>query len=64
MSKQALLLVISGPSGVGKGTIFKNVMSRLDDLEYSVSVTTREPRPDEIDQVNYFFKSVDDASNK
>lgn len=59
MNKESLLLVVSGPSGVGKGTIFKRVMKEVNTLEYSVSVTTRQPRPGEKEGINYFFKSVD-----
>ena len=52
---QGKLIVISGPSGVGKGTVIKEVMQRCDRLRYSVSATTREMRPGEVDGVNYFF---------
>ncbi len=50
-----LAFVMSGPSGVGKTTIVKNVLNELDDLEFSVSYTTRPRREDEIDGVDYFF---------
>ena len=49
------LFVISGASGVGKSTVLANVMSRRKDLEFSVSATTRAPRPNEIDGVHYYF---------
>lgn len=49
------LIVISGPSGVGKGTVIKELLQRCDRLHYSVSATTREMRPGEVDGVNYFF---------
>ncbi|WP_204517226.1 guanylate kinase [Brevibacillus fulvus] len=52
-----LLLVLSGPSGVGKGTICKALRERMTNLVYSVSATTRAPRAGEIEGVNYFFKS-------
>ena len=55
--KKGLLFVISGPSGVGKGTICKKLLDRRKDLKLSVSVTTRAPRPGEIEGVNYFFRS-------
>lgn len=55
--KKGLLFVISGPSGVGKGTICKKLLERRKDLKLSVSVTTRAPRPGEIEGVNYFFRS-------
>jgi len=51
------LFVISGASGVGKSTVLSNVMSRRDDLRFSVSATTRDPRPGEIDGISYYFVS-------
>ncbi len=59
MSKQLKnnLIIFTGPSGVGKGTIVKKLFEELDNIEYSISCTTRERRPNEIDGVNYFFKS-------
>ncbi len=53
-----LLLVVSGPSGAGKGTICGLLRQQLPDLGYSVSVTTRAPRAGETDGINYFFKSA------
>ena len=49
--KKGLLFVISGPSGVGKGTICKKLLERRKELKLSVSVTTRAPRPGEIEGV-------------
>ena len=49
------LFVIAGPSGVGKGTVIKELLSENDNLTLSVSSTTRNPRPGEIDGVNYNF---------
>ena len=49
------LFVISGASGVGKSTVLAQVMNGRDDLRFSVSATTRKPRPGEIDGVNYYF---------
>lgn len=43
------LIVISGPSGVGKGTVVKAMMAKEDNLFFSVSATTRPPRPGEVD---------------
>lgn len=57
--KEGILLVISGPSGVGKGTVCSALRKKMPHLTYSVSVTTRVPREGEIDGVNYFFRSVD-----
>lgn len=49
------LFVISGASGVGKSTVLKLVMEGRDDLKFSVSATTRPPRPGEVDGVHYYF---------
>ena len=51
------LFVISGASGVGKSTVLSAVMDRRKDLVFSVSATTRAPRPGEIDEVSYYFVS-------
>lgn len=51
------LIVISGPSGVGKSTVLKRVMEQTPNLHFSVSATTRPMRPGENDGVNYFFVS-------
>lgn len=56
MSK-GLLIILSGPSGVGKGTVCSALRPKMPDLVYSVSATTRSPRAGEEDGVNYFFKS-------
>lgn len=57
MGDSGLLLVLSGPSGVGKGTVCKALRERMPNLVYSVSATTRAPRTGEVEGVNYFFKS-------
>ncbi len=58
MQEKGLLIVLSGPSGVGKGTVRKEIFSQADTaFEYSISVTTRKPREGEVDGVDYFFKS-------
>jgi len=57
---KGLLIVLSGPSGVGKGTVCSALRQKTTDLIYSVSATTRAPRPGEVDGVNYFFKSRQD----
>lgn len=57
MNKRGVLTVISGPSGVGKGTIINRLFELDDNLYFSVSATTRAPRPGEIDGVHYSFKT-------
>ena len=49
------LIVISGASGVGKGTVVKAMMAQREDLYFSVSATTRPPRPGEVDGKDYYF---------
>lgn len=49
------LFVLSGPSGAGKGTLVKRVLQRVSDAWVSVSATTRQPRPGEVDGRDYFF---------
>lgn len=51
------LIVISGPSGVGKSTVVKQVMEQCPNMQFSVSATTRPIRPSEVDGENYFFVS-------
>ncbi|AIE59598.1 guanylate kinase [Bacillus methanolicus] len=58
MQEKGLLIVLSGPSGVGKGTVRKEIFSQPDvEFEYSISMTTRPPREGEVDGVDYFFKT-------
>lgn len=52
-------MVLSGPSGVGKGTVCASLRKMDTDLVYSVSATTRSPRQGEVEGVNYFFKTRD-----
>jgi guanylate kinase len=54
-----LLIVLSGPSGVGKGTVCARLRQRNPELTYSVSATTRLPRRGEVDGQTYFFKTKD-----
>jgi guanylate kinase len=58
MSPRGLVVVVSGPSGVGKGTVHARVREQIPDTWLSVSATTRTPRPGELDGVDYHF--VDD----
>lgn len=55
MVKKGLLIVISGFSGAGKGTLVKALLRKYDNYALSVSMTTRAPRPGERDGVEYFF---------
>ena len=55
--KQGRLFVISGASGVGKSTVLARVMAGREDLRFSVSATTRAPRPGEVDGESYYFVS-------
>lgn len=55
MSKRGLLIVISGPSGAGKGTLCEKLREKNPDIKISVSVTTRPPRNGEKHGINYFF---------
>ncbi len=56
--QKGILFILSGPSGVGKGTVRKRLFELDTELKYSVSATTRHKRPNEIDGVDYFFKST------
>ena len=49
------MIVISGASGVGKGTVLNLMMQKQKDLAFSISATTRDPRPSEVDGVHYYF---------
>ncbi len=60
MMNKGRLIVISGPSGVGKGTIVRRILSECDKIRLSVSATTREPRTEDIEGVTYFFKTEDE----
>jgi len=55
-----LLIVVSGASGTGKGTVCKKILDDLPGIAYSVSATTRAPRPGEIDGKEYYFLSRED----
>ncbi|WP_240375247.1 guanylate kinase [Bacillus piscicola] len=54
---KGFLIVLSGPAGVGKGTVCGALREKVTNIDYSVSATTRKPRPGEMEGVNYFFKT-------
>lgn len=54
------LVVLAGPSAVGKSTVVKGLQESVPDLFFSVSMTTRDPRPGEVDGVDYHYVTVDD----
>lgn len=57
MQDKGLLVIMSGPSGAGKSTVVSRLLKRRDDIRFSVSATTRAPRPGEKEGVSYYFKS-------
>jgi len=63
-SNRGVLIVISGPSGAGKGTICKEILEKNNNIYLSVSATTRKPRQGEVDGVNYYFLTEEDFKNK
>lgn len=63
MAQQGILIVLSGPSGTGKGTICRELLRNYPNLHYSISATTRSPRLGETNGVNYWFTSKDDFQN-
>jgi len=60
----AKVFVITGPSGVGKGTLIRELLKRLPDLELSISATTREPREGEVDGRDYHFLSREEFEER
>ncbi len=58
-NKKGLLVVVSAPSGAGKTTLCKEISRALTNLKHSISYTTRQPRPNEIDGEHYFFVSTE-----
>lgn len=63
MAKKGLLIVVSGFSGTGKGTVLKKLMSEKENYVFSVSATTRGPREGEVDGREYFFVSDEKFQN-
>lgn len=64
LKKKGILLVLSGPSGAGKGTVCHEVRKKLDNMRYSISATTRKPRIIEREGREYFFLSKEDFEGK
>ena len=60
MSSRGTLLVISGFSGAGKGTVIKSLINNYDNFALYVSATTRKPRDGEQDGISYFFKTKEE----
>src|SRR5579875_989143 len=60
----AKVFVITGPSGVGKGTLIRGLLERVPGLELSISATTRPPRPGERDGVDYYFLSEEEFERR
>lgn len=58
------LIVLTGPSGVGKGTLLRQLLARHPELQVSISATTRQPRPGEVDGQDYFFLSPAEFAEK
>ncbi len=64
MKRKGILIVISGFSGAGKGTLVKQLMKTYDNYALSISMTTRSPRPGESDGVEYFFSTRENFEKK
>ena len=64
MARRGRLFILSGPSGVGKGTLRERVLNDVEGLVYSISCTTRKPRPGETDGVEYRFISDEEFESR
>lgn len=64
MGDKGILFVVSGPSGVGKGTLCNLLLKRMDNLHISISVTSRPKRGNEQDGVNYYFTTAEEFEEK
>ncbi|MEH0146193.1 guanylate kinase [Corynebacterium sp. Q4381] len=63
-TKRGRLVVLAGPSAVGKSTVVRRLVTDVPNLYFSVSMTTRAPRPGEIDGQDYFFVTADDFQHR
>ncbi len=63
IKEKGILFILSGPSGVGKGTVRKKLFEEASKLQYSISMTTRNMRPGEKDGVDYFYKTNEEFEN-
>lgn len=61
--RRGFLLVVSGPSGVGKNRLITELRKRMPDILYSISATTRQPRPGEVHGVDYFFMTDEEFNS-
>jgi guanylate kinase len=59
-ARRAAVIVVTGPSGAGKGTLIRELVERVPELEVTVSATTRERRPGEVNGREYWFLTLDD----
>ena len=64
MKRKGILIVVSGFSGAGKGTLMKKLMEDYDNYALSISMTTRTPRPGEVDGREYFFVTGNSLKRK
>lgn len=64
MQKKGLLIVVSGPSGAGKGTICKELLNKNKEIKLSISATTREPRKGEVHGKNYYFTEKEEFKKR
>ncbi len=62
--KQGMLIVVSGPSGTGKGTVCTELLKETPELAYSISATTRQPREGEVDGKNYYFLTKEEFERR
>ncbi|SDQ62052.1 guanylate kinase [Virgibacillus subterraneus] len=60
IDEKGILFILSGPSGVGKGTVRRELFEKANDLKYSISMTTREKRAGETEGIDYFYKSKEE----